>query len=370
MNNPKTPAPSDDQVKDAGFRPEKLRIAAEVIADECERGSFPGAVCFAGRGGKIALLEACGSLSPTESKPVTTDSIFDMASVTKPMTAALMALLLAEEGKLSFLQSVQEFFPERRLPQLDQVTLRMLITHTSGIPAWVDLYSSTENAEQALDLLLQTPLSSRPGTRHEYSCLGYITLGTICQRVAGETIDSFLKKRVWKPLGMDSTRYNPDPSLHPRIASTKNCPARDFELIGQVHDGNAWRLGGISGNAGLFSCATDIFRYIDAIIRPDASDPVLSRMATLKYLTNQIDPQIGSQSYGFFTWGNDMLPAGDFFPSDSFGHTGFTGTSVLASTSEQVVAVLLTNRVCSDSDGSQIRRARRRFHNAVASAII
>lgn len=354
----------------SGMRVGRLSLLDAVLREEQAAGAFPGAVCRVSRGGRVVYSGCAGSLSPDRPEPAAPDTIFDMASVTKPMTAALMCLMLAERGRLSLWQGVKEFFPDRSLPHLEGVTLRHLITHTSGLPAWVDLYSSTTTREQAIDMLLSVPRGARPGERYEYSCLGFILLGLICEKVAGEAIHDFLTREVWAPLGMTSTGYNPDGSLHGRIASTRNCPARQRELVGEVHDGNAWRLGGISGNAGLFSTADDVMTFCHALLGFGSLEFPLSRLARLRYMTSQIRPEVGSQSYGWFCYGSDMLPAGDLLPSDTFGHTGFTGTAVLMSPSEELVIILLTNRVCTDSDGSLIRRARRRVANIVAGSII
>ncbi len=353
-----------------GFNKHKLRMAAQSVSEECEKGSFPGAVCLVARKGKIALAQAFGTLSPTRNTQVTLDTVFDMASITKPMTTALMALMLAERGKLSFWQTVPEFFKERGLPHLEGVNLKMLITHTSGLPAWIDLYTDTSDRAGAIEMLLRTPLKYAPGTHYEYSCLGYILLGLIIERIAGETLQDFLLREVWQSLGMTSTGFIPAPDVYDKIASTDLCPAREHEIIGEVNDGNAWRMGGISGNAGLFSTAADVFRYCDLLLHPSHPDAFLSRLAMQRYTTTQIPPETGAQSFGWFCYGSDMLPAGDLLPPGTFGHTGYTGTSVVIAPSEELIVILLTNRVCTDHDGSQIRRARRRFHNLVASAII
>lgn len=357
--------------KGGGCRDDRLRSAAQIIFEECEAGSFPGASFLVWRAGSVVLQGSVGCLSPERSHQVTPDTIFDMASVTKPMTAALMALLLAEEGRFSVLQKVPEFFPERPLAHLAGVSVEQLLTHTSGLPAWVELYAGTTDAGEAFEKLLNLPLEAPPGKRYEYSCLGYILLGKILERVSGETLQSFLKRRVWDPLEMPDTGYCPPEEKYGRIASTMHCPARPGqEITGQVHDGNAWVLGGISGNAGLFSTPSDILKFCLNLLDADDQDCLVSRLARNRMLTSQISPDVGGQSIGWFCKGNDMLPSADFLPADTFGHTGYTGTCVLMAPSEHFVSILLTNRVCLDRDGSRIRRTRRRFHNRLASAII
>lgn len=357
--------------KGGGCRDDRLRSAAQIIAEECEAGSFPGASFLVWRAGSVVLEGSVGCLSPGRNQPVASDTIFDLASVTKPMTAAVMALLLSEEGRFSLLQKVPEFFPERPLAHLAGVSVEHLLTHTSGLPAWVELYAGTTDADVAFEKLLNLPLEAPPGRRYEYSCLGYILLGKILESVAGESLQSFLKREVWDPLGMQDTGYCPSQEKLSRIASTMYCPARPgLEIIGQVHDGNAWVLGGVSGNAGLFSTPSDILKFCLNLLNADDKDCILSRLARNRMLTSQISPDVGGQSIGWFCEGNDMLPSADFLPSDTFGHTGYTGTCVLMTPSEHLISILLTNRVCLDRDGSKIRRTRRRFHNRLASAII
>ncbi len=360
----------DCRPDDAGMRADRLRQAGAVIEEEMKAGAFPGAAYLVSRGGVLALAGACGQLSETRPQAANTATVYDMASCTKPMTAALTALILVERGKLSLLQGVPEFFPARTLPHLSQVTLRHLITHTSGLPAWVDLYTDTLCRAEAIDALLRVPLKAESGARYEYSCLGYILLGLICEQVSGVSLREFLQREVWNPLGMTSTDYGSANDASANVASTANCPARPFELIGQVHDGNAWRLDGISGNAGLFSNLADIRTFCEKVLLHPEDGYPLSRLGLQRYLSDQIRSDVGHHSYGWFCQGNGYLPGADLLPDDTVGHTGFTGTSILLAPSEELLIILLTNRVCSDPDGSKIRRTRRRFHNMVASALV
>ncbi len=359
------------EVADAvGMRSGGLKAAEEAVWQECASGSFPGAAYLVLRRGQIVMQGACGIVGVERREPVEVGTLFDLASVTKPLTAAVMALCLAEDGRVSVLQKVGEFFPERKLPHLAEVSLKHLLTHTSGLPAWIDLYTGIEMREEALERLLSTPLGASPGSHFEYSCLGYILLGAILERVAGESLADFLRREVWGPLGMSDTGYGSHFSCGRVFSSTLNCPARPRELVGEVHDGNAWRMNGISGNAGLFSNILDLSRYARAVFDPDGSGVPLGRLARETYVTSQIPPEVGYQSFGWFCQGSDYLPGGDFLPSDTIGHTGFTGTSFLLVPSESLAMILLTNRICSDTDGSEICRTRRKYHNLVASAII
>ena len=347
-----------------------LRAAEEAVREECASGSFPGAAYLVLRRGRVVMQGACGVVGVERREPVDLGTLFDLASVTKPLTAAVMALCLAEDGRVSLLQNVEEFFPERDLSHFRDVNLKHLLTHTSGLPAWIDLYTGTETREEALERLLSTPLGASPGSHFEYSCLGYIVLGAILERVAGESLADFLRRKVWGPLGMSDTGYCSHFSCGRVFASTTNCPARPRELVGEVHDGNAWRMNGISGNAGLFSNVLDLSRYARGVLDPDGSGVPLGRLARETYVTSQIPPEVGYQSFGWFCQGNDYLPGGDFLPTDTIGHTGFTGISFLLVPSESLAMILLTNRICSDTDGSKICRTRQKYHNLVASAII
>ena len=358
--------------EDIGLDSSRLSAAEELLAKGLEAGEYTAAVYLVARHGKVGAVGAMGRLGIEEDSPAAhIDTIFDMASVTKPVATATSLMVLVERGALHLNQPVTAFFPDQSLPHLAGITVKQLATHTSGLPAWCDLYSNGGTREKAIENLLHTPLENQPGTKHVYSCLGYITLGLVIEQVAGMPLSQFAKKNVFQPLGMVDSGHNPPKRLLSRIALTGNSRGRDQNQAGDVHDQNAHAMEGNAGNAGLFSTAPDIAIYAQALLNGGEFDGVriLSPLSVKKMLTNRVDPSIGGQSYGFFTHPNGMLPCGDLFSERSAGHTGFTGTSLLIDPEYDMFVILLTNRVLKNRDGGDFIKRRRIFHNVVASAV-
>lgn len=357
---------------EVGLDKERLQAAEETLRKGLGT-EYTAAVYMVGRHGKIAGCGAMGRIGGEESDPeVGLDAMFDMASVTKPVATAASLMALVDRGGLHMGQPLVDFFPERNLPHLSDIRIRHLATHISGLPAWKPLYNNGGTKEGSIEELLQkTPLANPVGKVYSYSCLGYITLGLIIEKVAGMPLEQFARQNVFEPLGMKDSGHNPSPSLKDRIVKTAFSQYREGILHGEVHDENANSLHGNSGNAGLFSTAGDIAIFAQMIMNGGEFDGtrVLSPLAVKRMITNQIDPAIGGQGFGFFTYPNDMVPSGDLFSDSSAGHTGFTGTSLLIDPANDMFLILLTNRVYKDRDGARFMRRRRWFHNIVASAV-
>jgi len=356
----------------AGFDVSRLSRAAKVLEEGVERELYPGGVLWVGRKGLRALLQCAGHTDFTRDAKVDENTVFDLASVTKPVAMASSMLLLCQDGRIHLGQPVEYFFPERNLPHLKNVTLHHLLTHTSGLPPWRDLYSKDQTREQAIEQLFAIPLDNVPGTTHSYSCMGYIMLSLVLEVVTGERVDQFARKRIFKPLGMNDTCYNPKVRSSRSIAATDHCPMRKCKLVGEVHDGNAFALGGVSGNAGLFSTAGDLARFCHAIAAPGGggSDSPFSPPVVERMFSNALPEHVGGQTIGWFIFPNDMLPAGDLVSKRAIGHSGFTGTAIIIDPHQGVCAVLLTNRVCRDDDGTEFRHLRRRVFNGVLGSIL
>jgi CubicO group peptidase (beta-lactamase class C family) len=212
--------------------------------------------------------------------------------------------------------------------------------------------------------------SRPPGTGYAYSDLGYLLLGEVVRSVSGQTVAEFAAERIFGPLGMRDTGYLPAAELQPRLAATR-CPDRQRVLLGEVHDGNCHTVGGVAGHAGLFGTAGDLVTYARMLLGGGVLEGVrvLSPLAVAQMGRDQNPPGLNGHSLGWFTRPNGYLPAGDFLPDDTFGHTGFTGTSLLICPSLDLAVVLLTNRVYQERDAAAFIRFRRRFHNAVASLV-
>jgi CubicO group peptidase (beta-lactamase class C family) len=361
-----------DAVK-AGFDPSGLDRAETILNEGVEREFYPGGSAWVWRKGVNALVCAAGSTDYSGKSKVDEDTLFDMASVTKAMSCAPSILTLAQEGYFDIsIRSVPSFFPDRDLPHLADVTLHHLLTHTSGLPAWKDMYSNAQTREQLLDELFALPLINDVGSKHVYSCLGYIMLSAVLEAVAGERLDTFARRRIFEPLGMESTGYNPKQQAGRKIAATDHCPYRKCQLVGEVHDGNAYALEGVSGNAGLFSTARDTARFCERLLagRESGGSFTLNPPALRRLFTNAISETVGGHTWGWCIWPSDGLAGGDFISRSAIGHTGFTGTCVIIDPMYDAFAVLLTNRVCNNNDGLEFRHLRRRFFNAVFGAIV
>lgn len=364
-------------VKDArsvGMDPDGLARAAALLDEGAQNGLYPGGVVWVERRGVTTLVHSAGYVDFEQTAPVDEHTVYDLASVTKPVAMASSMLILCQQGQVHLGEVVTDFFPERKLPHLKNVTLRHLLTHTSGLPPWKDMYSKGQTREALIDELLSIPLDHDPGTHYAYSCLGYILLSAVLERITGMGLDRFASSYVFEPLDMHSTGFNPTNWSRFPIAATDNCPMRKRKLVGEVHDGNAYAMGGVSGNAGLFSNAADLAKFCRAIAFPHAGSAQVRSPFALpslkKMFANAIPESIGGQTIGWFTFPNDMMPGGDLISRRAIGHSGFTGTAVIIDPEFELFAIMLTNRVCRDDDGSDFRRLRRRIFNAIVGSIM
>lgn len=354
-----------------GLDVQALAKARDIVIEGLRAGEYTAAVHIVGRHGKVGAYHAVGRLGGEGTPPTQLGTIFDVASLTKPVATAACVLSLVEQGVLRPDQPVTDFFPERALPHLSEVTVHHLATHTSGLPAWADLYSRGQSRDEAIEELLGIPLENPLGEKHVYSCLGYILLGLIIERASGTSLDRLAHEVIFSPLQMADTGFRPPQDTWGRIAHTADCPRRECVGVGEVHDGNAWGLGGIAGNAGLFSTAPDLAVFAQMLLNGGEFNcaRVLSPDSLRLMLTNQLGPGVGGQAYGFFTRPNGMLGFADSFSERIVGHTGFTGTSLLLDPASGMFVILLTNRVYMPQDGADFLQRRRAFHDAVASAL-
>lgn len=301
--------------------------------------------------------------------PVTPETVWDLASITKPIATATSILLLAEEGRFHLDEEVRAHLPEPA-PSLAGITLRHCLTHTSGLPAWKQFHSRGLSPDEVVAAVRAAERCRPIGSGYTYSDLGYILLGEVVRAVSGQSVADFARERIFKPLGMSGTRYLPPADWQGRIAATR-CPDRARVLVGEVHDGNCHAMGGVAGHAGLFGTLNDLVTYSRMLLGHGQLGEVrvLSPLAARQMMVNQNPTGLNGHTLGWFTRPNGYLPAGDFLPSDTFGHTGFTGTSLVLCPSLALVVVLLTNRVYQERDAADFIRFRRRFHNAVSALL-
>lgn len=358
--------------EEVGLDAARLTRAERIVVEGIEKNEYTAGAYAVGRRGSVVAQGAFGRHGEAGAPEARIDSIFDMASVTKPVCTATSLMMLVEQGRVHLNQPVTDFFPGRRLQHLGDVTLRHLLTHTSGLPPWCDLFSKKGTRESAIEQLLQIPLEHKPGAHYAYSCMGYITLGLVIEEITGMPLEKFAAENVLKPLGMNDSGYNPPRDLCDRIVPTSNSRGRDYCLVGEVHDENAHAMDGNAGNAGLFSTVPDMARYCRMMLDGGEYEGVrlLSPLSVGRMISNQLDPSTGGHGYGCFTRPNEMTPCADLFSARAAGHTGFTGTSFLLDPEHDVFVILLTNRVYRKREAPDFLRRRRLFHNAVAASVV
>jgi CubicO group peptidase (beta-lactamase class C family) len=338
---------------------------ALILARALRDSAFPGAVVVVGNRDGVLVERSIGQLDWAPSPAPGATTLWDLASLTKVVALTSAMMLLVEEGRVDLDAPVARYVPEWTGAHKAQVTVRHLLTHSSGLPSWRPLYKEAESAAQALELVLQTPLDTVPGARMVYSDLGAILLGHLVSRVTGEPLDRFVARRVFEPLGMTETRFRPPAEWRDRIAPTEIDPWRQRHLHGEVHDENAFALGGVSAHAGLFSTARDLARLARMYLGGGTLEgrPFLTP-GTIAAFTAVQDSALSHRALGWET-PSGSNSAGRFASRRAFGHTGFTGTSLWIDPEHDLFVLLLTNRV----NPTRERRAIARVRIAVADAV-
>ena len=331
--------------------------------------AFPGAVAVVGSASGTLATVATGRLDWSEATATDERTIWDLASLTKVIgtTSAMMQLVAA--GKVSIDAPVQRYLPRWAVPNAERVTIRHLLLHTAGLRAHRPLYTETSDPESAKALVYSTPLDTVPGARTVYSDLGIILLGEIIESITGEKLDAYLRRAVFEPLGMHDTMFNPPTSLLPRIAPTEIDPWRGRHVRGEVHDENAFRLGGVAPHAGLFSTAHDLARFARMYLNGGMLDSVrVLDAATIELFTRAADRSFSTRALGWDT-ADGRNSAGRLMSDRAFGHTGFTGTSIWIDPAADVFVVLLTNRVNPTRANMRIAAVRRSVADAAMTVM-
>lgn len=357
------------------FSRNRRQELAELVESALRSKLFPGMELLVARGDELLLHESWGILEVGPEAPaMMPGTLFDIASLTKPIATATLVLMLLEQGKLTLEDKVSGAFPEFETAEKKGITLRHLLTHTAGLPAWVDFYSNTRGQAEATRSLLHTPLQHPTGTTMLYSDLGYLILGELVRRATGVSLTELFRRSVSHPLQMTRTAFNPiEQGISGPFAPTQYCPWRKQLLRGVVHDENAYAFGGEGGNAGLFSTATDLWRYARMILGAGELEGVrVLAPRTVARMTSNHNPRrlpprglgwdIKGEGFGYVSCGELMSPG-------SIGHTGFTGTSLWLEPDSGFLVILLTNRVhmARERNQPEMVRFRPRLHNLVVS---
>jgi len=362
-----------------GLSSERLKNIDSVVLKNINEGNLPGAVVVIGGKNGVVYRKAFGySWLVPEKKPMKVETIFDLASLTKPIATAISIMILLERGQISLEDEVRKYIPEFK-PYVDEqgkeyhAKIYHLLTHTSGLPDYTNADSIKNKygypaPDGTIETICNLPRLAPPGKEFKYSCLGFITLAEIVKRVTAKNIADFSKENIFIPLGMKNTTYNPDENQKKQCAPTE---FRDGKIIcGEVHDPLAYVQGGISGNAGLFSTADDLAIFAQMILNKGVyKNKRILGSKTVELMTS-IYPKVkfAGRGLGWDINSAYMQQRGDIFEIGSFGHTGFTGTSIHISKEENIFIIILTNRVHPDGKGNVVS-LRRAIANIVASAI-
>jgi CubicO group peptidase (beta-lactamase class C family) len=359
------------QPENVGISKERLARLDQVVRSAIEGDEAPGAVVLVARRGKVVYRKAFGHRAQDpDLEMMTADSIFDCASLTKVVATATSVMLLVEEGKLSLADEVVKYIPEFGRRGKSKITLLQLLTHFSGLRPDVDLHYKWEGYDRAIRLACSERLVSPPGKRFIYSDINYFVLGDIVKRVSGMQLDEFCRERIFLPLGMTDTGYKPNPEDPERIVPTES---RDKVMLrGEVHDPTAQRMGGVAGHAGLFSTADDLALWGQMILNGGTHNGarLLSPMTVLKMTTPQSPRDKEDwRGLGFDIETRFSTTRGDLFPIGSFGHTGFTGTSLWIDPYSDTLLVLLTSRLHPEGKGDVVS-LRQKIASVVAASIL
>jgi CubicO group peptidase (beta-lactamase class C family) len=342
---------------------------AQVVERALADSAFPGAFAVVGSRDRVYFSGGFGVIDwpPGSSKP-DEHTLWDMASLTKVigMTTAMMQLVAA--GRVDLDAPVARYLPRFSGDGKDAVTVRHLLTHSSGLPPWRPLYKEAETPDDALAAVFATPLDTVPGARMAYSDLGAILLGQIVEQLSGWPLDQYLASSVFGPLGMAETGFTPSRSMVWRTAPTEYDPWRQRHVRAEVHDENAFRLGGVAGHAGLFSSGRDLTIFAQMLLGGGARNGVrIVQTATLQQFTAVQDSALSHRALGWETpSGNNS--AGHNLSRQAFGHTGFTGTSMWMDPGRDLFVILLTNRVNPTRENRRIGNVRVALADAVTAA--
>jgi CubicO group peptidase (beta-lactamase class C family) len=369
---------------------------SHLLAERIRAGDFPSAVYVVAERGRAIFADALGdAVREPELRVATLETIYDLASLTKPLVTGLLCARLVELGELTLDSAVAQYLQEFDRADKHHITVRELLTHTSGLPAWRPLYLIAHEKEAALAAIASEPLEYKTGERVVYSDLGFIVLGLLVQRLTGASLEELTRREIIARLQLGRTFFNPESKLRPDIAASETGNAyeremceKDFPSIspgeiasssvdyvwrkeiiwGEVHDGNAHFFGGAAGHAGLFSTVGETLRLANQFI--GGSSELLSNETCELFRQNMTKGLNEARSFAWQLAATKDSTAGPTLPPDAFGHTGFTGTTCWVDAGHERVFILLSNRTHDHSlPFSNINSARRQFHTLAVSAL-
>ena len=330
--------------------------------------AFPGAYAIVGDSRGVLAEYGTGHLDWAKSPVPDRHTLWDLASLTKVIGTTTGLAQLVESGKVDLNAPVQRYAPDWTGAGKESVTVRHLLTHTSGLPAFRPYDQQTHDPDSLAALIFATPLERSPGDSMIYSDIGAFMMGRVVENVSGERLDTYLAAHVFRPLRMTETMFNPARSQWKRVAPTEFDSTRGGLVHGKVHDERAYYLGGIAAHAGLFSSAADVARFASMLLHGGTLDGRrVLRAATLAQLTAYADSGRSNRALG---WQKPPVSwAGRYMSSRAFGHTGFTGTSIAVDPDLDVYIILLSNRVNPTRNNPRISDVRSRLADAVVSVV-
>ena len=373
----------------------EFQAVEDAFHEAVGQGVFPGAVVLVGRGEETVFAGAFGARSLVPEKtPMRPDTIFDLASLTKPLATAPAIMLLVREKKIRLEDRITRFFPNFGVLGKTHVTFRHLLAHSAGLPAWkayyedvvrdqkrgkVNFLASHAAKHYVFEQIHREKALSAPGAQALYSDLGYMLLGEVIEEITGWGLDRYCQDKLYKPMGLRSTsfidltqirtrRLQP---VHEVIAPTEDCPWRKRVLCGEVDDDNAYAMGGVAGHAGLFSNAEDIHRFVLRLRRCLAGDdPQLPGELVREFLTRDASVAGSTFALGWDTPSAENSSSGECFSPASVGHLGFTGTSIWWDLEKDCHIILLTNRVHPARSNDKIKTFRPQIHDLIMKTVL
>lgn len=376
---PSLPVLLSGKPKQAGMSEAPLKEMDSIINDAINQKVMPGAVTYVARKGVTVKHQAYGyayrytddqfteTNQPIQMKK---DTIFDIASISKIFTS-IAAMQLYEKGKFKLDDPVAKYIPEFAENGKETVTIRQLMTHTSGFEPGILVYKMGTSRADRLEIVLKHKLTNAPGTTYTYSDLNMITLGVLVERLSGQRQDEYVKEHITKPLGMKDTMYNPPASLKSRIAATEYQPWTNRGLVwGQVHDENSWSLDGVAGHAGVFSTANDLAILGQTFLNEGKyGHSRILKASTVKLMEKNMNQAFPGDDHGLGYELNQGWYMDGFAEENTMGHTGYTGTSLVISPKNQTVVILLTNRVHPSRNTVSTNQTRRLVARQAGDAI-
>jgi beta-N-acetylhexosaminidase len=342
-----------------------------IMSEGITEPVFPGGVLCIGYKGKLIYKKAFGRFTyDTSSDRMTSNAIFDLASLSKVIGTTTAAMILFDQGKLSLDKKVMDYLPDFGNNGKEKITIRNLLLHNSGLPAFIPFYKSYSSSREVITSIMNMRPEYSVGSKYIYSDLGMIVLQKVIEKISGLSLDKYLEVNVFDPLNMKNTMYNPLPELRNKCVPTEIDNYWRMRLLqGEVHDETASLLGGVSGNAGLFSTAGDLAVFLQMMLQDGKYDSLqIINPSTVKEWTKKQSDK-SERGLGWDTKSEKNSSAGNLFSMDSFGHTGFTGTSVWVDKDRDLFVILLTNRIYPSRNNIKINRFRPEIQDAIIRAV-